>query len=189
MFFFSCFFIDFCAAIISPLFWLLHPWAFSTWPCRYKHGGNEQQSKERGCMCTNSLHIMFVVRAYLWHYWSHQTHFVLPHCLFPSKGVPVRSERSASEHRSADLSGVSYRPSANTVRQDTGVAQQGVFSLCQAWKLAVKNQTKRKIIIVSSIPETWAITADGCMLCQPVWAEHQSLPCYEPLPGISHRPC
>lgn len=40
------------------------------------------------------------------------------------------SERSASQHRYTDLSGVSYQPSAVTVRQDTGVVQQGVNSLC-----------------------------------------------------------
>lgn len=42
--------IDLSAAVISPLFWLLHPRTFGTRTRRHKHGGNEQQSEERSSM-------------------------------------------------------------------------------------------------------------------------------------------
>lgn len=76
-----CFFIDFCAAVISPLFWLLHPRTFSTWTCRYKHGGNEQQSEERGCMYTDRPHVLLVVE-FTTSSSLHPSYFFLPLCLF-----------------------------------------------------------------------------------------------------------
>lgn len=45
-------FLDLRAAFIASLFWLLHPWAFCSRTCRHKHGGNEQQPKERGRECS-----------------------------------------------------------------------------------------------------------------------------------------
>lgn len=46
---------DLRAAVISPLFWLLHPRAFRSRTRRHKHGGNEQQSEERGGKGANVL--------------------------------------------------------------------------------------------------------------------------------------
>lgn len=37
--------------------------------------------------------------------------------------------------------------------------------------------------------ENWANAVKGFKLSQPVWAEHQRLQHYEPLPGIIHRSC
>lgn len=48
----SCSFLDLCASVIAPLFWLLHPWAFRSRTRRHKHGGNEQQPEERGGKCS-----------------------------------------------------------------------------------------------------------------------------------------
>lgn len=41
--------IDFSAAVLSPVLWILHPWTFCTRTCRYKHGGIKQQSEKRSC--------------------------------------------------------------------------------------------------------------------------------------------
>lgn len=45
-------FLDLGAAVIAPLFWLLHPRALRSRTRRHKHGGNEQQPETRGGECS-----------------------------------------------------------------------------------------------------------------------------------------
>lgn len=53
--------IDFSAAVLSPVLWLLHPRTFCTRTCGYKHGGIKQQFEKRSCTYSNSFCALAVV--------------------------------------------------------------------------------------------------------------------------------
>lgn len=130
---------------------------------------------KREGVCTSTDYMVLVVVAYLWRYWFHITSilYLSSSLCVLSQGVLVWPERSTSQHRAPDLSGVSYQPSAVAVRQDTGAAEQGLcFLRCVCnWAVTYQRETKRKMfprfnlkwLLVSCSPEERAITADGHM--------------------------
>lgn len=85
------FIVDLRAAVISPLFWLLHPRALRSRTRRHKHGGNEQQSEERGSKGADVLlNVLFNH--------SIQLHHFITSVFFLPQGVSVWTERSSSQH-------------------------------------------------------------------------------------------
>lgn len=156
------FFIDFCAAVITPLFWLLHPRAFSTWACRYKHGGNEQQYEKRSCMYTDRLHVVWLVVAYLWYYWYQIVSgffFCLKESLCGQRGLLPNTEVQTFQVSLTNRLRLQY----DRIREPLS----RVCAFCVAF--VIKLWIKRKIIqfkylLMSSAPEERAFAVDWCML-------------------------
>lgn len=167
-----CFFIDFCAAVISPLFWLLHPRTFSTWTCRYKHGGNEQQSEERGCMYTDRPHVLLVVE-FATSSSLHPSYFFLPLSFFCLK-ESLCGQRGLLPNTDTQTFQVSLtsrlRSQYDRIRESfSRVWTLSVEFVNESYNIKPREKTIphfqfKRLFLVSSTPEKWAITADGCML-------------------------